>query len=251
MLISLRRNKNYWGIFFVYNVIIIEDDLMVCAILEKQLSKFSRLNVSRKFHRGIEALDYIRNEPDEAQLIVLDYYMPGINGIELLSELRQFNKDIQVIMITSADDYETIRAAMCCGICDYVLKPFTAARLEKAVNKFETVMKLRRETHVWTQDKVDVLLCPHKHYIVSNGDTDNQKVSKISAATLKTVRAYMSAHPGETMPLSEICKGLDLSSVTSRRYLKHMSSLGEVEITLDCKTGGRPSELFKYIGENS
>lgn len=48
------------------------------------------------------------------------------------------------------------------------------------------------------------------------------------------------------MPLTEISDGLGLSTVTSRRYLKYMHSLGEVDITLDCKTGGRPSEIFEY-----
>lgn len=233
----------------MYNAIIIEDDLMVCAILKKQLSRFSNLNISNSFHRGSDALEYLEATPDKNELIILDYYMPGMNGVEFLEKLRAFNKEIQVIMITSADDYEVIRAAMCCGICDYVLKPFTAARLEKSVNKFEAVMKLKRETHVWTQDKVDILLCPHKHYIVSDGTDSEQKASKINPATLKIVRAYMKQHTGESMPLLDISRGLELSTVTSRRYLKYLATLGEVEISLDCKTGGRPSELFMYTGE--
>lgn len=232
----------------MYNTIIIEDDLMVCAILEKQLSKFSHLKLSQNFHRGTEALEYLESNPDGADLIILDYYMPGMNGIEFLTKLREQNKEIQVIMITSADEYEIIRAAMCCGICDYVLKPFTGARLEKAVSKFETIMKLKKETHVWTQDNVDVLLCPHKHYIVSNNSADETKANKINQATLKNVRAFMSGHYGECMPLVDVSRGLDLSTVTSRRYLKYLNTLGEVEISLDCKTGGRPSELFKYVG---
>lgn len=232
----------------MHNTIIIEDDRMVCAILEKQLSKFSHLKLSQNFHRGTDALRYLESNPDGADLIILDYYMPGMNGIEFLTKLREQNKEIQVIMITSADEYEIIRAAMCCGICDYVLKPFTGARLEKAVSKFETIMKLKKETHVWTQDNVDVLLCPHKHYIVSNNSADETKANKINQATLKNVRAFMSGHYGESMPLVDVSRGLDLSTVTSRRYLKYLNSLGEVEISLDCKTGGRPSELFKYVG---
>lgn len=237
-----------YGGFTMYKTIIIEDDLMVCAILEKQLSKFSHLEVSQHFHRGTEALEYLAENPNGAELIILDYYMPGMNGVDFLSKLRETNKDIQVIMITSADDYDIIRAAMCCGICDYVLKPFTGARLEKAITKFETIMKLRKETHVWTQDKVDVLLCPHKHYIVSNNSTAEPKASKINQATLKTVRSFMSGHYGENMPLIDVSRGIDLSTVTTRRYLKYLSSLGEIEVSLDCKTGGRPSELFKFVG---
>ena len=143
---------------FVYKTIIVEDDLMVCSILEKQLGKFAQLRLEGNYRRCADALEYLRQMPDGADLIVLDYFMPGMNGIEFLAELRKFNTDIQVIMITSADDYQVIRSAMCYGICDYILKPFNSARLEKAVARFDTVMKLVRTTHVWIC--MALTLCP-------------------------------------------------------------------------------------------
>ena len=231
----------------MYKTIIVEDDLMVCSILEKQLGKFTQLRLEGNYRRCADALEYLKQTPDGADLIVLDYFMPGMNGVEFLTQLRRFNTDVQVIMITSADDYEVIRSAMCCGICDYILKPFNAARLEKAVARFDTVMKLVRTTRVWTQDKVDTLLCPHRNY-----NTDPQSAQgganpgKINKTTLETVRGFMRENAGKKMPLTEISDGLGLSTVTSRRYLKYMPSLGEVGITLDCKTGGRPSEIFEY-----
>ena len=171
----------------MYKTIIVEDDLMVCSILEKQLGKFTQLRLEGNYRRCADALEYLKQTPDGADLIVLDYFMPGMNGVEFLTQLRRFNTDVQVIMITSADDYEVIRSAMCCGICDYILKPFNAARLEKAVARFDTVMKLVRTTRVWTQDKVDTLLCPHRNY-----NTDPQSAQgganpgKINKTTLET-----------------------------------------------------------------
>ena len=159
-------NFTYFGVIQVYKTIIVEDDLMVCAILEKQLGRFSQLQLCGNFRSCSDALTYLTEDPEGAQLVVLDYYMPGMNGIEFLAELRKTNIDVQVIMITSAGDYSVIRSAMCHGICDYVLKPFNSARLEKAIGRFETTMRLIKTTHVWTQDKVDTLLSPHKHYNV-------------------------------------------------------------------------------------
>lgn len=231
---------------FVYKTMIVEDDLMVCSILEKQLGKFTQLKLEGNYRRGVDALEYLRADPNGADLIVLDYFMPGMNGIEFLAELRKFNTDVQVIMITSADDYKVIRAAMCYGICDYVLKPFNSARLEKAVARFETVMRLVNTTHVWTQDKVDTLLCPHRNYNTEQALAGAPNPGKINKTTLETVRSFMRERAGNKMPLTEISDGLGLSTVTSRRYLKYMHSLGEVGITLDCKTGGRPSEIFEY-----
>lgn len=232
----------------MYRAIIVEDDLMVCSILTKQLGRFAQLKLMGNYRRCADALEYLAEHPDSTDLIVLDYYMPGMNGIEFLAELRKSNVDVQVIMITSADEYSVIRSAMCYGICDYILKPFNSARLEKAVAKFCTVMKIKNETHVWTQEKVDMLLCPHKNYGIESGENAKPGASKINPATLSVVRKYMSDRAGVKMPLSEISGGLDLSTVTVRRYLKHLNSLGEVDITLDCKTGGRPSEIFEYKG---
>ncbi|MBP3483737.1 MAG: response regulator [Oscillospiraceae bacterium] len=235
----------------MYKTIIVEDDLMVCAILEKQLGRFSQLQLCGNFRRCSDALAYLTEDPEGAQLVVLDYYMPGMNGIEFLAELRKTNIDVQVIMITSAGDYSVIRSAMCHGICDYVLKPFNSARLEKAIVRFETTMRLIKTTHVWTQDKVDTLLSPHKHYNVEPvNESGVPSPGKINKTTLENVRAYMRLNAGKKMPLVEISEGLTLSTVTSRRYLKYMNSLGEINITLDCKTGGRPSEIFEYIGED-
>ncbi len=230
----------------MYKTIIVEDDLMVCAILEKQLGKFTQLKLEGNFRRCSDALEFFKENPNGAELVVLDYFMPGMNGIDFLAQLRKINVDVQVIMITSADDYSVVRAAMCYGICDYILKPFNSARLEKAIARFDTVMKLVRSTHVWTQEKIDTLLCPHRNYNTEHPVGDAPGAGKINKMTLESVRDFMRANEGKKMPLTQISEGLKLSTVTSRRYLKYMHSLGEVTVTLNSKTGGRPSEIFEY-----
>ena len=234
----------------MYNVIIVEDDLMVSAILKKHVSRFSQLKLVNSFKRCRETLDFLNESPKAADLIILDYFLPEMTGIEFLRELRKTNVDIQVIMITSADEYSIIRSAMCCGVCDYLLKPFTSARLEKAVSKFEATMKLVNDTHVWTQDRVDALLSPHKHYSV-DASGEREKAAKINPITMDNIKNYLSAYVGKKMPLLEISEGIGLSTVTVRRYLKQLNAMGEVEITLDCKTGGRPSEIFEYLGDKT
>lgn len=233
----------------MFRVIIVEDDLMVASILERQIAKFQQLELIKSFRRADFALEWLEENAYGTDLILLDNYMPSMTGIEFLKCLREKNTEIQVIMITSSDEYSVIRSAMCCGICDYVLKPFTSTRLEKAVSKFETIMSLKADTEVWTQDKVDVLLCPHKHYNTDSSQSAQQlRENKINLTTLANVRKYMQTKQNVKLPLAEISGAMGLSTVTVRRYLKHMNTLGEVDITLDCKTGGRPSEIFEYVG---
>ena len=67
----------------MYKAIIVEDDLMVCAILEKQFGRFPQLKLVGSFRRGAEAMNFLADDPDGADLIILDYYMThGRSGDE-------------------------------------------------------------------------------------------------------------------------------------------------------------------------
>ena len=68
--------------------------------------------------------------------------MPGESGIHFLSWLRQQRNDIPVILITAADDIETIKMWIRYGALDYSIKPFTLQRFQLAIEN--TLLSLRR-----------------------------------------------------------------------------------------------------------
>jgi len=71
---------------------------------------------------GKEALEMLnRKRPD---LVILDLKMPGMNGIEILREIKKIDKNVEVIMITGYGTMKTARIAMRLGAYDYVTKPF-------------------------------------------------------------------------------------------------------------------------------
>lgn len=78
----------------------------------------------------------------DINLLLLDVYLPDGKGIDFLTYLRQVNNSIAVIMITAADDRETIVQAMNNGVVDYLIKPFQLRRFEKAINKFFIMEKI-------------------------------------------------------------------------------------------------------------
>ena len=70
-------------------------------------------------------------------LILLDIQMSPKDGIETLAEIRKMNggADIPVIMLTGVEDKETVLASAKLGICDYLLKPFSAEELLKRIRR--------------------------------------------------------------------------------------------------------------------
>lgn len=74
-----------------------------------------------------------------ADLIVCDWNMPGMTGLEFLGLIRKQFPQMPFVMLTAEVNRENVEAAIQAGVTDYVIKPFTAdvllQKVEKAANK--------------------------------------------------------------------------------------------------------------------
>jgi two-component system chemotaxis response regulator CheY len=80
---------------------------------------------------GYEALSVLDRAADEIDLMCVDYNMPEMNGIELLTEMREQERfdDMQVMMVTTETHLESINSALALGANEYVMKPFTESMI--------------------------------------------------------------------------------------------------------------------------
>jgi adenylate cyclase len=94
-------------------------------------------------HHGGEALAALSAEPD-IELMLLDINMPVMDGLTLLSELRERQLDVQAIIVSAYGDMTNLRTAMNRGAFDFVTKPVDLSDLEITVRKaLANVAKLR------------------------------------------------------------------------------------------------------------
>ena len=111
-------------------VIIIDDEPLARSIVSTFLKKFADLEIVAECNNGFEGIKAIEEfGPD---LIFLDIQMPKINGFEMLELL---DKSTAVIFTTAFDEY-AIKAFETSAV-DYLLKPFTEERFEKAISKWK------------------------------------------------------------------------------------------------------------------
>lgn len=87
-----------------------------------------------------EALDLLSREC--CDVVLTDLQMPGMNGLEFLSELARRETDAQVVMMTAHASVPTAVEAMRHGAFDYVEKPFNADRLERLIERAMTHARL-------------------------------------------------------------------------------------------------------------
>ncbi len=107
-----------------------------------------RLFNSKGYHsevvaNGKDALAYLQDE--EPHLVLTDLKMPGMDGMELLQEIRASYPEVQVVMMTAYSTIEDAVAAMRLGAADFVPKPFTADHLAIVVEKVLAARELKDE----------------------------------------------------------------------------------------------------------
>jgi DNA-binding NarL/FixJ family response regulator len=81
---------------------------------------------------GFDALKQIRSR--KFDLVILDYNMPGLNGIETLSEIKREFPRIEVVMITSTLDGEVAKKASALGAAAFLRKPFYPSELDDVLH---------------------------------------------------------------------------------------------------------------------
>jgi len=111
-----------------YNILVVEDQNEISKIVSKYLDQEGYENVIAK--NGFEALEYFNNY--EYHLVILDIMMPGIDGFEVLKEIRKIS-DVPVIMLTAKQEEIDRLKGFDIGADDYVVKPFSARELMKRI----------------------------------------------------------------------------------------------------------------------
>lgn len=122
-------------------VLIVDDESSQRIVLSGFLKEkgFSVLEAAS----GAEALEIIRNSP--VDIVISDYKMPEMTGVELLSKSRQINPEIAFIIVTAFGTIENAVEAMKLGAYDYLTKPIDLDELEIVLKRINERQKLISE----------------------------------------------------------------------------------------------------------
>lgn len=111
-----------------YNILVVEDQNEISSIVSKYLTSEGFNSFTAK--DGFEALEFFNN--NECHLVILDVMMPGIDGFQVLKEIRLLS-DVPVIMLTARQEEADRLKGFDTGADDYVIKPFSVRELVKRV----------------------------------------------------------------------------------------------------------------------
>ncbi len=156
-------------------VLIAEDDIISSRVIEEYLNKWGY--ESTVLHDGKKAwetfknnVQNIRSDANRAfRIAIIDWEMPGMNGIELCKKIRDLSKDnddiyVYIILLTGKDRQEEIIKGLSSGADDYITKPFDNMELRIRLKNAERIILTQdkeRErastdclTQLWSRNKI-------------------------------------------------------------------------------------------------
>ncbi len=219
-------------------VLIVEDDPMVAELNKHHLGQVEGFALVGMVSNGAEALEFLKR--NEVNLILLDIFMPIVDGMELLQSIRSIGHNIDIIMITAARNSASIQSSLRKGVVDYLIKPFQFERLYAALIAYRDRIQVINDSTTLNQDEID-------RRILSKGDLPVGDLPKgIERETLNAIleQAKQYSKPFTTEELAQ-CVGV--SRVSVRKYLTFLKETGTLQARLIYRSVGRPVTMFCYV----
>jgi two-component system chemotaxis response regulator CheY len=115
--------------FSDFRILVVDDQPEMRALIKNMLSD-SGITQLFEAADGKEAMNFMDSALDFVDVVVCDWNMPRLSGVEVLRQLRSVNPEMPFLMVTGRSDIASVAEAKSSGVTAYIRKPFSPAQLE-------------------------------------------------------------------------------------------------------------------------
>ncbi|WP_078412698.1 response regulator [Priestia abyssalis] len=209
------------------NILVIDDDASIQYMLS-EICEFAGWNVNTA-NNGKEGLNVFAEKG--ADVVLVDYHMPEMDGIKTVRELRNRNADVPILVLTVDERQEIADRFLEEGATDFALKPVKAPDIISRIQLHARLATLTRSVSQQTSIEEDVF--------VTKG---------ISKRTLYHISDFLQSNR-ESFSVDTISKEVGLAYPTVYRYIMHLLDEGKVEMIVSYQKMGRPKNLYQWIAD--
>lgn len=215
---------------------------MVADIHCQYVSAMKNFTVVGMAHDGKSALEQLERRKRDVDLIILDIYMPELDGILTLREIRRKGCKTDVIVVSAASDMPTINEVLRAGAFDYITKPFQAERLHSSLQSFVKMKEaLAAGPRRCRQQDID------RFFLMRNRKNVCAGLPKgLSGTTLERVQEILQ-DSGAPLSADEMAARVSVSRVTARRYLEYLVQIGAATVERSYQEVGRPIHKYSLL----
>jgi response regulator of citrate/malate metabolism len=213
--------------------LIVDDDARVADIHRGYVEKVDGFEVAGVANRGVEALRRVLE--DRPDLVLLDIYLPDLDGLEVCRRLRAAGNLVDVIAVTAARDVDTVKAATGLGVTQYLVKPFAFATFREKLERY-AAFRQRAQGGEKSQDEIDAMLAELR---------SSSAIALPKGLSQETMDLVVKTLREASGSAAEVAERAGLSRVTARRYLEHLVQEKAVELELRYGSG-RPEHRYRW-----
>lgn len=229
-----------------YGILVVEDDFRIADIHRAFIEQSEGFYVVGMARNGSEAKAIMAEHGPSIQLILLDAYLPDVEGLELLWALRRDYVHVDIVMVTAAREVDTISEALRGGVFDYLIKPIEAARMTQMLIRFKREREALANRDQMNQDELDHVLAR-----LRPGEAPRQKANVlpkgIDRLTLRRVIEALDEAP-DALTAMQMARIMGASRSTARRYLEFLVAEQSVSAELGYGDVGRPERRYRLLG---
>ncbi len=218
------------------NVLVVEDDPMVAQLHEHYLSQIKGFQLCAMARSGDAALKLL--QANKYDLLILDIFMPCMDGLQLLAKIREQKYDVDIIVVSAANDKDKIKRALRLGAVDYIIKPFEFTRFSLALTNYQKRYRIVEEQATIEQAELD------RTIIRQDQETAAALPKGLDKHTLAAVWQSIVGLDG-MFTTEELAARVKISRVSIRKYLEFLKSLRLLQLDLHRGSVGRP--VYKYL----
>lgn len=138
----------------ITRLLIVEDDPLVLDLHRRLISTMEGFEVVETSANGTSALEFLQK--NQVDCVLLDIFMPGIDGLELLKKIRDIGADTDAIIVSAAQEGDKIKEALRLGAYGYILKPFKFDKLKATLCSLRKHQQnIRQQVVVKNQEQID------------------------------------------------------------------------------------------------
>jgi FixJ family two-component response regulator len=178
-------------------VIIVDDDLDVRDALEAWLTQDYQVDNFDSAESFLSALSNFDFKDGVPTCILLDFQMPGMNGVELQQNLKHINIEFPIIFMSGNAKQSDVIDAWHGGAVDFILKPFTPAKISSSLEKLFTIAKqnqVKLKSSTGNQLQIDLPITQREAQVLLllGKGHEQQEVAEILGLSLRTIKMYRS-----------------------------------------------------------
>jgi two-component system chemotaxis response regulator CheY len=110
-------------------ILVLDDSKTMLRIISNTLKRIGETNIVTA-EDGVIGLEKWEEHDGDFSLILTDWNMPNMTGLEFVKEIRKQNTEIPIVMITTEGERKSVIIALKAGVNNFIIKPFTPAVLK-------------------------------------------------------------------------------------------------------------------------